>query len=439
MSRSSWGKKFEKKLSGLVDSASKDSIQTLANWIGFNRKHSAVIAEILADALKAQTGNTGRQWLYWQVVHELLLLENSNPAKWEKLQDLRTALGETTIVSVIESVPTLAPQIEDSLLKQWDQLNVFGGPTLISQMRRLLTSPREESTAGNIEASPSVSEQKAPAVASTSSPPEKKSLGEPTLKKDLASKEISGKKPDCEVAEKKESASVERRSSLSSLKQVEYDFESKVRAMKSIEKVYITFKLIQLNLFFSSFLQNVPAGKVDSRQFLEPCKAIATLQIARDLRNDAPVQLSSLLENLPEDIRNNLESEELSEEIIQEYSKRIPSKLLDLDMDEQLNNIATFQDIVTRQQKARKTLIYLLLKSRCQFGSNQAAEKFFELQKMSQKLNKRKQLLTDALELEGMDTEIDNTDLTETISNLPELSWYESEGKMVDPSKKARI
>ena len=197
--------------------------------------------------------------------------------------------------------------------------------------------------------------------------------------------------------------------------------------------------------FFLKKQKNVPAGKVDSREFLEPCKAIATLQIARDLRNDAPVQLSSLLNNLPKDIQNSIDDDqELDEETIEDFSRRIPAKLLDLDMEEQMANIATFQDIVKRQQAARKTLIHLLLKSRCQFGSKQAAKEFFELPQVSQKLSKRKQLLTDALELEGIETEdIDTSENAPSLSALPELSWYqEGEGnndKNPSPAKKARI
>lgn len=172
---------------------------------------------------------------------------------------------------------------------------------------------------------------------------------------------------------------------------------------------------------------------------MEPCKAIATLQIARDLRNDAPAQLSSLLDNLPTDILENLDNEELSEENVEDYSKRIPAKLLDLSLEEQSGNIATFKDILDRQQKARKILIHLLLKSRCQFGSIEAAKAFYELEAKSQKLQKRKQLLTDALELEGMDNEIDNSDLTAPIAKLPKMSWYQPEDDEESANKKARI
>ena len=115
---------------------------------------------------------------------------------------------------------------------------------------------------------------------------------------------------------------------------------------------------------------------------------------------------------------------EVIEETIEDYSKRMSSKLLDLDLQEQLGNIATFKDILIRQQEARKTLIHLLLKSRCQFGSNQAAKEFLELKELSERLQKRKQILTDALQLEGLDSVIDNTDRSAEIAKLPELSWY---------------
>lgn len=194
---------------------------------------------------------------------------------------------------------------------------------------------------------------------------------------------------------------------------------------------------MELTIFLSlNYKQGVPAGKVESKEFLEPCKGIATLQIARDLRNDAPVQLSSLLDNLPQDILDNLDNEELSESTIEDYSKRMPDKLLDLDLEEQLANIATFKDIVLRQQEARQTLIALLLKSRCQFGSGEAAKEFYALASMSEKLKKRKQILTDGLELEGLDAEVDNTDVSADLSDLQELSWYEQEE---GPNKKARV
>ena len=204
-----------------------------------------------------------------------------------------------------------------------------------------------------------------------------------------------------------------------------------------------------LTSFFSRFLlllcQNVPQGKVESRQFLEPCKAIATLQIARDLRSDSAVQLSSLLKNLPEDIQATYKSgnTELDEATIRDLSLRMPSKLLDLDLEEQCQTVKQYQAIAEKQQAAREHLIHLLVKSRCQFGSQDAAKEFLELAEIFQKLKERQSELTDALELEGMDNEIDNTDFEAAFKELPKFKWYqpdgENDGAVESDSKKPRI
>ena len=136
---------------------------------------------------------------------------------------------------------------------------------------------------------------------------------------------------------------------------------------------------------------------VESREFLDPCKAVATLQIARDVRNDTPVQLNSMLSGLPEDIaataqkiqNGEMKVEDLTKATIQDFSMRMPAKLLELDLDEQYQTIKTFQDIIRQQQAAREQLIFLLLKSRCQFGSREAAKQFSDLQETSSILKKR--------------------------------------------------
>jgi hypothetical protein len=180
---------------------------------------------------------------------------------------------------------------------------------------------------------------------------------------------------------------------------------------------------------------------------LDPCKAIATLQIARDLRNDTAVQLSSYLGNLPQDIQEACEAnpkgdnadDTMDAATIRDYSIRIPSKFLDLDLQDQVQTIQTFQELVKKQQAARQMLTYLLLKSRCSFGSQAAAQEFLQLQETSQKLQRRKQLLSDALELEGLDAEIiDSTNFEKELDALPPLSWYNKpkEEKVEDDNKK---
>jgi hypothetical protein len=181
-------------------------------------------------------------------------------------------------------------------------------------------------------------------------------------------------------------------------------------------------------------LQDIPYGKVDSREFLDPCKAIATLQIARDLRNDSAAQLSSLLSNLPEDVQEVCkeakekvdagETFELPEPQVRDFSIRIPEQLLDMDLEEQLQNIRTLKDIVKRQREARQQLIFLLIKSRCQFGAEETAQTFLDLEETSKKLKERKNILTDAMALEGLDFEADSSDKGSELVDLAPLEWF---------------
>jgi len=170
---------------------------------------------------------------------------------------------------------------------------------------------------------------------------------------------------------------------------------------------------------------------------MEPCKGIATLQIARDLRNDAAVQLSSRLSALPEEIkkvcREAQEKQEedgttleLSEDQAANFAEFIGDDLLDTDLDEALLNVKTFASIVEQQKQARQQLIQLLIQSRCQFGSDEAAKLFYSLDGILDDLKERKQLLSDAMDLEGLDYESHDSKEAEKnkAAALEPLAWY---------------
>lgn len=171
---------------------------------------------------------------------------------------------------------------------------------------------------------------------------------------------------------------------------------------------------------------------------MEPCKAIATLQIARDLRNDAAVQLSSRLSALPEEIkefcREAQEKQdedgttlELSEEQASKFAELIGDDLLDTDLDEALLNVRTFKKIVKQVKEARQQLIQLLIQSRCQFGSDEAAKVFYSLDGILDDLQERKQLLSDAMDLEGLDfveAHGSKKDENNKAEALEPLTWY---------------
>lgn len=165
---------------------------------------------------------------------------------------------------------------------------------------------------------------------------------------------------------------------------------------------------------------------------MEPCKAIASLQIARDLRNDAAVQLSSRLSAIPEeikafcrDVEENGSTPEISEEQAIKFAAMLGDDILDTDMDEALENVKTFMSIVEQQQQARKQLIHLLIQSRCQFGSDEAAETFYSVDGILETLKERKQLLSDAMDLEGLDFDEDSANANDGAeAALEPLTWY---------------
>lgn len=137
---SSWADKFEKRLNALTDAASKESIQTLAKWMGFNRKHAEEFAKILAT--KISSANAARQLVHWQVVHEVLIQEKDGP-KWDRLEGLRVTLGEKVVVPLYDKATegALVGKLK-LMLAEWDEVNVFGGPTLINQVRRKMSNSK---------------------------------------------------------------------------------------------------------------------------------------------------------------------------------------------------------------------------------------------------------------------------------------------------------
>ena len=157
--------------------------------------------------------------------------------------------------------------------------------------------------------------------------------------------------------------------------------------------------------------------------------------------------------NLPEDIIETCKDlksgqlKELDTAMTNEFSIRIPSVLIDMDINEESSNLNMYQDIVQRQQKAREKLIYLLLKSRCQFGSTEAARDFYEIDNVAENLKKRKEKLSDALELEGLDTSVIINDSTETTNKnsqqqeqeLAPLAWYKPDHDDDDDNKSEEI
>jgi hypothetical protein len=173
------------------------------------------------------------------VIHELLLVHRTDSVKWERLLELRTLIGETTIVPAIEKNNNLPIDKIETLLKQWDDHNVFGGPTLVSQIRRLLVTAKTPATSTSTTTTTteeSSATPKSPAPASASKPAEpleattKEQAKETPEASDAKSKESTATSQDKPKSEVLLTPAQRRRSSLGSLVgEIDYDFEAKVR------------------------------------------------------------------------------------------------------------------------------------------------------------------------------------------------------------------
>lgn len=187
---------------------------------------------------------------------------------------------------------------------------------------------------------------------------------------------------------------------------------------------------------------DIPMTKVHPNEFIEPCRLIATLQIARDLRNDSAVQISSLLQSLPEPVRRFIAEAaesmeeaatssttyELSDSTAREFVNIMNEQLLDMNINEQLENVTTFMELIQRQRKARETIRHLLIASRCQFGADDVAATYYNMNDVYNTLKQRAQILTDAMDLEGFEVQPVNpaiAAMTKLEDELSPFPWYD--------------
>lgn len=148
--------------------------------------------------------------------------------------ELRLALGEQAVVPAVESLRSknsLSEKLE-GLVKQWDAHDVFGGPTLVSEIRRLL-SAEVSASAEPVQAKPSpAKETPTDSPKSDAQEPQKEEVPVEATKDTPAEK---AKKETAEKAKKEKARDEEvlvepaqRRGSLSTAKEITYDFDSKV-------------------------------------------------------------------------------------------------------------------------------------------------------------------------------------------------------------------
>ena len=121
------------------------------------------------------------------------------------------------------------------------------------------------------------------------------------------------------------------------------------------------------------------------------------------------------------------EAPEIPDEVVSKLSLDLKSDVLDLNIEEMLENLTTLREIVQKMRTARKRLAHLLIRSRCHFGARETADAFYSLESKGKMLQKRKELLSDAMDLEGLDFEEEPSQGINATNDdkSPEVfSWY---------------
>ena len=332
-------------------------------------------------------------------------MDKDDPKKFDRAQDLRVQIGEQVVVRCMKDLSAELLLKIKPLLEVWDTVNVFGVSDLIDQILPAVSQGNDSPAEPAPE--PPTEPELDPIVAPRNNNDNDNDNHEDNFPiEDIVDTPVEDHAVEDIVEHPVVEITTQLRDGRRTSSIVDFDFEK----------------------------QGIPAGKVEAREFLEPCKAVATLQITRDLRSESCVHLRSLLTSIPKEIRIDMEMykkewdetgemPQVDESKIEFYSRALDSNIIDLSVEEALDNIRSFREIVKKLKVARKRLFDLLIKSRCEFGSEQAAKAFLDINELTQKLKKRRELILDAMDLEGMEPPQEKSE--EPKKELEGFSWYD--------------
>jgi hypothetical protein len=147
------------------------------------------------------------------------------------------------------------------------------------------------------------------------------------------------------------------------------------------------------------------------------------------------------------------EADEGEKEERAEILSKLPDEFLDLDLKYAKQSLQTYREAIRQQKRARLQCLHLLLQSRCSFGSTEAARILFgkgnsdadaeeipNIDAILDKLKKRKEALSDALALEGLDVEEDAEEekkIEKEGKDLVPFNWF-TDGDSVEEEPSAK-
>lgn len=448
----------------------------------FNRKKCEGMGEGLLLAINecATTDNAAaRLMLLLRIIH-LVLLSNcptfagedaGDADKWEKSSQLRLRLGEITIMPLWKALATSFEKKEDAtmvdqypseikgMVEEWKEHNVFGGPTVCEEYKkgwsRALKEVADARAGGESTATESTAAVGAAENTSTTNSlaneEDDASKKEPLSQVDQlpAAKESNHNETTENVDENTVIAGeiVDKNQEMTNTLDAVVEnipAPSAVadngdgKAVRATKRESIATVDVEVDF------EGVEEAKVEPTQFLDACKVIASIQITRDLGSDAAMNLSSALSSIPSELeeacntiltqqQNGQDETPITDLLSSESLSNLPDEVLDLDLKYARKSLQTYKEAIRQQRKARLQCLHLLLQSRCSFGSMDAARAFcggdgsdVSMDTVLEKLKKRKEILVDAMALEGLDVEEDDEEKkTEKEEDaFKPLSWF---------------
>lgn len=453
-------RKLLQKLTALHPSASLESRQTISNWMVFNRKKCEGMGEGLllavesASAMEEGTEAPTRLLLLLKITHQVLLSNcptgtaaattGVDGDKWTKSSQLRSRLGEIAIIPLWKALATSLDKLNQEtqvqyqsevkgMMEEWKSHHVFGGPTVMEEYKKgWIRALKEAAGAASGE-----DNAESPFVVVV----EELTKIEPgTNKVSFAQAQVSTIPKESNQNDNTENANINYNTDAvveaTASSVVEGRREGKVA--QAIKRDSIASVDVEVDF------EGVDEARVPPSRFLDACKVIASIQITRDLGSDFAMTLSSSLSSIPPDVdkacstilmqrKNGQDETPVTELLPSDSLSTLPDDLLNLDLKYARQSLQTYKETIRQQRKARLQCLELLLQSRCSFGSMDAARSFcggddsdVNMDNILDKLKKRKEILVDAMALEGLDVEEDEEEkkMEKDEELLKPLDWF---------------
>lgn len=535
--------KLKFRLSQLTAVASKETIQTLSNWILFHSKtHPEALRQVLlSHFLLIHDPNKSKEvkdeenyndkkiydpnmcFVYWKILYEICIRDSEKDVlpdehRFAASLPFRVSLAEhviqpalqtlarggpfmSTPTTTIDSSSTTTPtssnitgsnqdafqtlkQMLQEYIHVWRDLDCFDSISLMDEiqriMDRILIINRTEdavavgvakealsTTTTNTTTSSSNSPTNPPMDASTSTSPQEKvemkqnilSIDEVAVKEDAKDKHTSDasvqqeeqqdmdevmdfsnhddmeeEQDNDEGGEKQEEAKAEEDNEGEKEEEVQTQEKTNTQTMESndIPSLASSATIIKDAMEYDFEAENIPSKEILPQQLMESAKAIATMQITRDLRNDNSHTLSTILNKVPFDVFQRckellLLQEQRNEQSLSEESilSMISDDVLDLDIASCLNNVRLHRDIILKQKQSRQDCTTLLIQSRCNFGSQDAAAAYYtSVDDLIKRIESVQEKISDAAELEGLDFDDDVPDEQEDTKEMKGFEWF---------------